>query len=366
MDDKQRDAAEGLLALSQVQRERRADIFPEVQFEGRTLKFSRMEQREGEPPDTGAHAPDTVRMSGAGGTKRVFDLGDGRAMAMPNFDKGIGSVESAGTFLARWRDVARQESENAALMRELGFETQAYEQHKVQVGKGEIPVLVMPSFEKLAQEGKYIRDTKVAHASSGKVMLFGSKDKLESPAHVKALMGMLAEDCARIAAYGLHLSSDSYNLMVKDTPETKGREGTSGQDVVSRGQGLRLFVFDMGDWPLAENIPQPEAVHRVAERSVARMFEAVLNSVTHDELDALVKTGADRWRWDEPAQQAFAQVKDELVAQVEARVREMLPDAPRKLQDAKRAASAPPLQLPGGGSPELLTGQGRDMRRGPG
>ncbi len=304
-------------------------------------------------------------MSGAGTTKRVYDLGDGRAMALPNIQKGIPKDDAIATsWLEGWTGTIGDEARQAAKLRALGFETQEYKLTEAKVGEGAIPALVMPSFAALAEKGTQVKDIKFHTASMGSSVMFGTNANLHSPEHVTALMQGMVDDCARLVAYGVHMSTDSYNVAIKDTKDTPAHDRTAPGDLVTRKQEARMFLFDIANSTSVDGPPPLAHVPALAERSLRRAFETVLSAVGHDEVSALAQAGTDRWHWDEAAQGAFAIAQPKLLAQVIAKTKELLPLAQEKVDEAKREADAPPLALPGGGSPDILTGQGKSLKRG--
>ncbi|NBO18888.1 MAG: hypothetical protein EBV03_06625 [Proteobacteria bacterium] len=354
--DKQQHAIEALRMLWRRQANRTGPS-PQLEFEGKPLTLARWED-EGKPG--------TVAMSGAGENKRVFDLMDGRALALPNYEQGTPDQphqDDMVKWVESWRKSIGDEARNAAMLKALGFETVGGELREVKVEGHALPVLVMPSFSGLAAKNMQVKDTKNKHSSGGSSMLFASTQNLTNPDYIREMMTPLMDDCARLSAYGMHLSTDSFNLMIRDTERTVPHDRSQPGSVVERGQEARLLLLDVGH-DIAMKGPPKDLRARV-ERNVERLFEAALNSVGDAELNLLEKTGSDYYRWDAPAQEAFEKVKPQLVEMALAKAEALAPDALARIAQARREADEPPRQLPGGGSPELLTGQGKEQHRGP-
>lgn len=169
----------------------------------------------------------------SGGSKQIYKLNGDDVIAV------VGNNENTRPYIQSEVDFANQ-------LRKMGLRTQAYQAAEIEMDNIRIPVLKMPSFQYLAQNGHQVRDQKNSRSSAGDSLIFGSKDNLVSEEHWRKLMSPLVNDIYIYLINGLNFAGDSWNAVIEDTSETpvKGQEASSL--ITDRAQEIHLYFFDFG------------------------------------------------------------------------------------------------------------------------
>lgn len=189
--------------------------------------------------------PGKIYVDGKGGFKRVFRLPDGKAMAIPNLDAlSFSHPEAAESYAAIWERAVNEEKEYSRRARAAGLEAQDIEIEFLHINEHTLPVMVMPSFARLSEEGLQVRDYKSPHSSCGHSMLFGTPQNLEDPDYFRSIIHPLLDDAALAITHNLSFGSDTCNLAILDTAETPAHDRSTLELFNHRKQKLRLFFFD--------------------------------------------------------------------------------------------------------------------------
>ena len=189
---------------------------------------------------------DKIYVKATGGSKLIFILKDGRALAMPNLvDFKIQNLSRAEHFLNRWIRMIQEEHDCSEEIKALGLQSQNIEIVDIHVGKTKCPVMVMPTFDKLAENGMQIRDTRNIISSTGHSMIFGTPVNIKSHEYLKGIMEEFVDDITTIITNGLDLDNgDTVNLAIKDTEDTPKYDRNSLELYSVRKQKICLFFFD--------------------------------------------------------------------------------------------------------------------------
>jgi len=309
-------------------------------------------------------------------------LGDGRVAILPNLDAGrIQNLEQANSYAANWERMIREERDVSNKLRQLGFEAQDITIENLNIGGGELPVIVTGRFREMAENGAQIRDVKNKRSSTGTSMLFGTPENLDSVDRLKLVMNGLLDDSVKLITHGLSFGGDSCNLIIKDTEQTPLHNRNEPGLFDERNQQLRFFLFDFSSKHSPRNDkglklldasgnPSPEAIRGYAERYVTRAFEAVAESITINESDTILmlnKAQGNR-HYDDiyglfaHLEEKYDSIKDDLVEQVYSRAIaeiEQMPQ-PERLKRFSMPEKQPPTDLPGQGKPKVIPTESMD------
>lgn len=173
----------------------------------------------------------------SGGTKHIFDIGDGRVLAIMR-----GNLD----WLSKYTDAEVRLSNK---VKDLKLRTISCEKIILEVnGKTDIPALIMPSFSSLAKGGIQIRDSKNSNSSCGSSMLFGNMQNIKSLEHWRKIFHHIKDEMVVYLLNHFAFSNDSFNLSIEDTTQTVTLASQQSSTVFSDlAQEVHLFFFDIND-----------------------------------------------------------------------------------------------------------------------
>ena len=127
---------------------------------------------------------------GSGGFKLVYDIGDGRVLAIRNI---ADSMTLGGVKL--WTAAVYEEKWMSDKLRSIGLESQQFGITDIKIGKHKVPVLIMPSFEVMAKTGLEVRDQWHYLKPQRFLKFFYSASSLAFPFQSIAAVAMLETAC---------------------------------------------------------------------------------------------------------------------------------------------------------------------------
>jgi hypothetical protein len=213
----------------------------------------------------------------SGGSKQIIQLDNKEVIAL------VGNSENTKAYI-------QSEVNFSNKLRELGFRAQNYQMAEI-MGENDtrIPVLIMPAFQFLAEQGQQVRDQKNSGSSAGESLVFGDLDNLVSEAHWRKILTPLVEDIYLYLINGFNFSGDSWNSVIEDTPETVDRKAqTESLLFTDLAQEIHFYFFDFGSTIIhAERHAYNflDIYGEISEESIARhvtnMKDNVLSLIFH-------------------------------------------------------------------------------------
>lgn len=173
---------------------------------------------------------------GKGGSKLVFDLHNGHAVAFFNTQPNPTAIQMRNRLI-------KEEVAVSQKLRQLGLCTQAYEKATLYFDGSPIPVLKMPTFDSLVTQGQQVRDIRNSH-HYGTSLLFENLSNLQSPKHWQKVLQGIQEDLAIYYSQNLAFGSDSFNLAVVDSDETPIHDRTALTLFTEHKQKVRFYFYD--------------------------------------------------------------------------------------------------------------------------
>ncbi|MDQ2994291.1 MAG: hypothetical protein M3R00_05015 [Pseudomonadota bacterium] len=201
-----------------------------------------------------------ANLAGKGGSKKVYDIGDGSVIMLPN-------TGSDGIDTTKWVNLVQREVAMAKRLNDCGLRAQQYEAAIITVNEFPLLVIKAPSFDGMIKNGLQPRDRKRdwqeeisvlnRHCPGGwetrKVNpdlfigssdVFGTKENLTSPNYWRTILDNLVDDLAPFLANDLSFTSDSFNLLIEDTATTPEYSHELRGSISERNQRIRLFFYD--------------------------------------------------------------------------------------------------------------------------
>ncbi|MBA2710624.1 MAG: hypothetical protein H0U57_08555 [Tatlockia sp.] len=172
----------------------------------------------------------------SGGSKQIYNLDGKEVIAL------TGNSEITRAYIQSEVDFSKQ-------LREMGFRAQNYQMAEITIDNSEnrIPVLSMPSFQFLAEQGQQIRDQKNQESSSGQSLVFGSLENMLSEEHWRQILTPLIQDMYLYFINGLDFHGDAWNAVIVDTDETKDKKASTNSLVITDlAQEIHFYFFDFG------------------------------------------------------------------------------------------------------------------------
>ncbi|MBA3535270.1 MAG: hypothetical protein H0T84_01460 [Tatlockia sp.] len=173
--------------------------------------------------------------STSGGSKQIINLNDKEVIAQ------VGNFENTKAYIQSEVDFSNR-------LRAIGLRAQHYQMAEI-LGENDtrIPVLIMPAFQFLVEQGQQVRDQKNSESSAGESLVFGSLDNLVSEAHWRKILTPLAEDIVLYLINGFNFPGDSWNSVIEDTAETPDRKAQTDSLLFSDlAQEIHFYFFDFG------------------------------------------------------------------------------------------------------------------------
>lgn len=335
----------------------------------KTYKLARLEG--------GSYPPDVIPIAGIGGTKRVYDLGNGTALMLFTHNLPRTMTETTARKLAGvWERIIREEKETSDKLSKLGFETQNIAVTELTIGNGQMPVMLTTPFKDLAAQGRQIRDIKNPNSSCGHSMLFGTPENLENPERLKLVMQGVLDDTVKLITHGLSFDMDACNLIIRDTAQTPMHNPNDPDLFDHRKQQARLFFFDLSSkhgprndakLPLldAAGNPDPIQVRKYAEYGVCNAFTAIRHGITNEEKMIILNkksnyssghTYNDKYALGDVIDGNYKLVKDAMIDDVSSRVVAEISRMPgdKRFELFSPPEKIPPIALPGNGNPQEI------------
>lgn len=198
----------------------------------------------------GSHKETLLEVLGSGGSKKIFRLQKGRALAIPNMDQ-----DPLNAIVARWGRIVHEEVAMSQLFSKVGLLSLLLERVSISVSEnpreGTIPAYFAETFKSLAKtKGCFIIENNYSSTwKKGRDFLFKSDEERFTEETWDSVMDLALTDIAKIALYNLPISQDALSIAVLREPSPSA---------VSPYK-VRPFCFDFSskNTPLA--IPQIQA-----------------------------------------------------------------------------------------------------------
>ncbi|MBA3661581.1 MAG: hypothetical protein H0W64_07630 [Gammaproteobacteria bacterium] len=267
----------------------------------------------------------------SGGTKTIYDIGDGYVIARMGGDDAL--IDS--------------EMQVAHKFKEIGLYTQDYDKLTAIINGNPEPVLKMKNFKTLATEGKQVRDRKNRESSCGDSFIFNDLEHFKNKAHWRNVLKYIADDIFLYLINNLGFGSDAFNLIIVDTKETEAaRHNTRSKLFSDIEQEIHLYFFDFGS-----SVYTQEKIYDFIDAfgdisvenirmCINNLSVIVTDSLFHGVLDAeyknIMQKPADCMmilNLMEASKEIFKSVWDELVDNISARIENYLNNIP--LQERK-------------------------------
>ncbi len=201
-------------------------------------KFSSYDPQTKEITITYENSPiQLTTILGKGGSKLVYDLGNGYAVGLLN-------IQSNPINIPTWERLIREEVAASQKLRQLGLCTQSYAEATLCFDGYPAKVLKMPTFALLATRGQQVRDSKNSNQYYGTSLLFGNLSNLQSFAHWQKVLQGFQEDLVIYYSESLKFDTDTFNLAIVDSPETPAHDRTALALFTERKQKVRFCFYD--------------------------------------------------------------------------------------------------------------------------
>jgi hypothetical protein len=282
------------------------------------------------PLSTQGRAPGVV---GSGQLKTIYALKDGRAVALPVHYLNL-NRNGAEQIAANWERAIKEEKSLSDKMRALGLEAQQIEIVPLQIGEYQLPVMVMPSFASLVNQGLQVRDRKPEGDDKiyGNSMYFGTPENLEDPKRLKMVMEGIKDDVTTLLSEGIHLTRDAFNLVVKDTPATPVPPERDKPVLFDEmHQQIRLFLFDLASTTEARKEaglmlldqhgnPDRERIEKKAAYYLDKAFDALSDSILPREAEVISGLSKrkynSRFEMQTVVEENYERIKSELAKEI--------------------------------------------------
>lgn len=258
----------------------------------------------------------------SGGTKTIYDIGDGYVIARMGGDDEL--IDS--------------EIHVANKLKEIGLYTQDYNKVTAVINGNPEPVLKMKNFTTLANEGKQVRDRKNRESSGGDSLIFDDMDHFKDKVHWRNVLKYIADDIYLYLINNLGFGSDAFNLIIVDTKETEAaRHNTSSKLFSEIEQEIHLYFFDFGsgvykqekiyDFIDAKGDISVENIHQCINNLSGKVTDALFHGIFDSEFEKIMQKSVDCLMilyLMEESKNIFQSVWDELVDNVSVRIKNHL------------------------------------------
>ncbi len=228
----------------------------------------------------------------SGGFKTIYDIANGEVIALRKVD--IDSV--CESMAADWIEAVYAEKNMADKLKSLGLKSQDFDVVQVRINNYFLPALKMPSFSKMAQQGKEVKDYKNIKDRFGKSIIFGNLMNVENKDYLQQLAFHTIHDIVILVSEGLKLDDDSINFIVEVvTPESANENNSTNKT----SNQLRLFFYDF--WQKSLGIKAPLQIcdsdgnlnshlaKKLIMHYVNKFIDFVFASLSDDEVKTLIK-----------------------------------------------------------------------------
>ena len=198
----------------------------------------------GSPSQIWTHQGNPLQVQGedgAGGSKCVLNLGEGRVMAL--FTKG------------NPRELAQAEATLSARLSACGLHTQSTISAEQVEHNGQMHhVLFMDRWADQVSLGRQIRDSKNASSRYGHTMLFGTKEGVHDLARWWAIFEHITSELVVLFSHGMLFGRDAFNLVIQDKETSLAVDGYQPPCLFDpQRQEVHLFFSDLAvlgwqDW----------------------------------------------------------------------------------------------------------------------
>lgn len=278
-------------------------------------------------------------VSNAGGSKKIYHIGNGMVLALLNVDSlSFEDAKTADTWLKTWRRMLGEEKDLSDRLKASGLMAVDIDIEEIEYADGKIPVSIMPHFETFVQRGIQVRDCKKSAASQGYSMLFGSQENIESRERLKMLMGQLKQDIVTLASNGYALRGDALNLAIVDTKDTPNHDRHENELFDKRNQKLRLFFFDLASHQSYRSMEKlkflsergevsEKAVTDYVSHEIDRVFERLTFGIREDEIKTIIVQAEGKYNQYtlfDPLEENFNHIRSEIVEEIKNEVLDVI------------------------------------------
>jgi hypothetical protein len=326
-------------------------------------------------------------VDGKGGFKKAYGLPDGRALVVPNIDTlSFDNPEEAKAYAKIWERAVKEEKSIADKVLQSDLIAQNIEVLPLSIGESSMPVMVMPRFETLAEQGLQVRDVKNRDSSSGHSMIFGTPENFENPERLRLVMQGLVDDATLIMSHGFSFGSDSCNIAIQDTEKTPEHDRSIPLLFDELNQEIRFFLFDFSSKNTPRNDkglplldvngePDREEITDYANHYIDRAYNALANAIRAEELKQISELKKDYPSeksytnqfdlWD-VLDSNFSEIKQTLVENLTDRTVAVINamSVTERLSKFTQSEQIPPLELTGQGNAQELLPESNDKKRG--
>lgn len=224
----------------------------------------------------------------SGGSKSIYDLGDGNVIAVPRVNYEV------------WKRMVKEEEKACAEFLNIGL--LASDQHRclAVINNEKFLVLKMPNFKDMVKKGIQVRGQS-SKDTYGETLLFGSQKNFLNLDYWHSIFQHLKQDIVTMLVNGLFTGMDSNHIAIVNTEVTPQHDVDEPGLITERKQELRLFFFDFSHKASEKQLKQcyyfvdfegeggilekeiSEEVNHVAENHLSH----ALNGITNHEYQLL-------------------------------------------------------------------------------
>ncbi|MGD2169061.1 MAG: hypothetical protein PVI40_02330, partial [Chlamydiota bacterium] len=230
-----------------------------------------------------------LKILGNGGAKRIIEIQDDEALAIPNMD-----VDSIHGIVNGWKKMVEREIEISEDVLKLNLMAGSLKKVYLTINFSDseevaIPAYTTKTFQSLAKKGVFVIDRKQAAGTtwSGSMLdsVFTEQNQLDKR-KLDAMLQPLLEDAAKLSLHDipsvrdLLMGTDSLNLAVVEKTRAVGSR-------LEKDYTLRYFGFDFSSkygFPRKRRYPSVEHIHKIFHELVHafRAADSSKNSIPYD------------------------------------------------------------------------------------
>lgn len=191
--------------------------------------------------ETGNNQVKVLHTLGSGGAKRIYEIENNQALALPNF-----SADPIFAIAKRWRRVVSEEVGMSKILNSLGLLSPMSKQINISFSEisNDIPAYISETFENLTStKNWFIIDFKNWDSSTWKKggnYLFASKKERFCEENWEYVLDPLLDDIAKICIFDIPITRDSSNMAIV-------RQKKSDSDQAISEYQIRYFGFDFSN-----------------------------------------------------------------------------------------------------------------------
>jgi hypothetical protein len=211
-----------------------------------------------------------MKLLGKGGSKKAFEIAQGRALILPNMD-----TDSMISVIKNWTRIVDEEVKMSQLLKSVGLLSPLSEKVTISVASrtllATIPAYTSLSFEHLAyQYNQFIIDYKTPASSmwiENKNFLFANQNERWNIQNWTSVLDEMLNDIIKLCQYNIPIDEDSYNLAIVKGQSPPYQVRYFGFDFSSKRERLEVSYSEVA----AQDIDLNQ-VKKLIQRTLSIIF----------------------------------------------------------------------------------------------